>query len=420
MAVRPRTSPASALALAGLVCAGVAAAQGGPGFREPIDHPAIRYSTAPLADAVSMLNRRLETGAAKLAYDRDKGYLPAVLEALQLPKESQLAVFSPTSFQAEKISAENPRALFFNDSVAVGWVRGGLLEVAAQDPQLGPIFYHLDQRPTEQPRFERSAECLECHRTWETLAVPGLLVLSTFPPTTRNGYATGGVTDHRSPFERRWAGWYVTGRAGRTRHMGNKLVPTMTDTSAPVTLDSLKGRIDLRGYPTPYSDIVALMVFEHQTHMTNLLTYLAWEARVAEFERRQTAALSEIARDVVDYMLFVDEAPFAGRVEGTSGFAEVFSARGPRDSRGRSLRQLDLERRLMRYPCSYMIYAPAFEALPPAAKDAVYRRMWQVLSGEDRRPPYNNRLALPDRQAIVEILRDTKKDLPGYFQPVRG
>jgi hypothetical protein len=141
---------------------------------------------------------------------------------------------------------------------------------------------------------------------------------------------------------------------------------------------------------------------------------------VAEYERRQTAALSEIARDVVDYMLFVDEAPFAGRVEGTSGFAEVFSARGPRDSRGRSLRQLDLERRLMRYPCSYMIYAPAFEALPPAAKDAVYRRMWQVLSGEDRRPPYNNRLALPDRQAIVEILRDTKKDLPGYFQPVRG
>jgi hypothetical protein len=413
-----RTSPGAVLALAAMGWAVVAAAgQTGPAFRGSLEHPAIQYSTAPLSDAVTTLNRRLETGATRLASDPDKSYLPAVLDALQVPRESQIAVFSETSFQAEMITPQNPRVIYFNDSVAVGWVRGGSIEVAAQDPQLGPIFYELDARAS-QPRFERSTECLVCHRTWDTLAVPGLLVLTTFPPLTKNAYANGGVTDHRSPFEHRWAGWYVTGRTGRIRHMGNKPLPTMTDTSPTVTLDSLAGKFDLKGYLTPFSDVVALMVFEHQARMTNLLTYMTWEARAATLDPQALGGLDDIARDVVDYMLFVDEAPFAGPIEGSSGFAEMFAAKGPRDARGRSLRQLSLERRLMRYPCSYMIYAPAFEALPRPAKEAVYRRLWQVLSGEETAPAYS-RLSLADRQAVVEILRDTKKDLPGYFQAVR-
>ena len=410
----------AAAVLAVLAYAAAAFSQGGTAFRSSPDHPAIAYATAPLADAVSALNARLEAGTARLAYDPDSGYLESVLQALRVPKESQLAVFSPTSLQADKIDARNPRALFFNDSVAVGWVRGGSIEVAAQDPRLGPVFYQLDQRPEERPRFRRSdRDCLECHRSWETLAVPGLFVLTTFPPLTKNGYATGGVTDQRSPFADRWAGWYVTGRPGGNRHRGNKLTPTRGDTSPTVVLESLAGRFDLKGYPTPYSDIAALMVFEHQAHMTNLLTYINWESRVAEAERRGNATVRDAARAVVDYMLFVDETPLAGKIEGTSGFTQTFSADGPRDARGRSLRQLDLERRLMRYPCSYMIYSPAFDALPAMATDAVYRRLWEVLSGADTQAPYD-RLSLADRRAIVEILRDTKKGLPDYFQLVRS
>ena len=405
-------------------------AQGTLAFRESPEHPALGYSTTSMTDAVAILNRRIESGEVQLAFDPLQGYLSSVLQALRVPKESQIAVFSATSFQADKIDVQNPRAIYYNDSVAVGWVRGGLLEVAAQDPRLGPVFYTLDQRPTSspgspRPQFQRSAECLECHRSWETLAVPGLMVLSTFPPTTRNGYASGGTTDHRTPLSQRWASWYVTGRPGPNRHMGNKPVPRQADTSAPVVLNSLEGRINLKGYATPYSDIVALMVFEHQTHMTNLLTYIDWESRVAEFDRHATtvvpgragapSTIREIARDVVDYLLFVDEAPLAGKVEGTSGFTEMFSAEGPRDSRGRSLRQLDLERRLMRYPCSYLIYSPLFDSLPAAAKDAIYMRMWEILSGQDKQPAYS-RLSPADRRAIVEILRDTKKDLPSYFR----
>jgi hypothetical protein len=418
MSARSRGAPRAALVLAALAYALAAAhswAQSGLAFRESLDHPAIGYTTAQPADAVAALARGIENGTTRLRFDSDSGYLPALLEALELPTESQLAVFSHTSFQADKITVENPRVIFFNDSVAVGWVRGGQIEVAAHDPRLGYLFYHLDQRQAARPAFVRSdADCLECHRTWETLAVPGLLVLSTFPPQSRTDYATGGVTDHRSPFGRRWAGWYVTGRPGSLHHMGNKPNPREGDTSASVVLESLKGRFDLTGYPTPYSDIVALLTFEHQTRMTNLLTLLAWEARVAAFARRPAAELAEVAAEVVDYLLFVDEAPLSGPVEGTSGFAEAFAARGPADSKGRSLRQFDLDRRLMRFPCSYMIYSPAFEALAPLAKEAVYQRMWQVLSGQDADPRYL-RLSVADRRAIVEILRDTKKDLPDYF-----
>jgi len=160
------------------------------------------------------------------------------------------------------------------------------------------------------------------------------------------------------------------------------------------------------------------MVIGHQAHMTNLLTRLGWEARVASqrtvARTQENDRVADAASDVVDYLLFVDEAPLPHRIQGSSGFAERFSARGPRDAHGRSLYQLDLERRMMRYPCSYMIYAPAFDALPQPALDAVYRRLWQVVSGQETSKRYA-KLTAADRQAIVEILRETKKSLPAYF-----
>jgi hypothetical protein len=247
-------------------------------------------------------------------------------------------------------------------------------------------------------------------------------------------YASGFVADHRSPLTQRWGGWYVTGRTGSLQHTGN--VPVLQTgtlkakpTSADLNLKSVEGRFDTDGYPLLQSDVVALMVLEHQAHMINLLTRTAWEVRVAEYERHAPAVerhavnqqpvdrIRDAVVAFVDYLLFVDEAPFIESIQGSSGFAEKFSSLGPRDSKGRSLRQFDLEHRLMRYPCSYMIYSDAFEALPAAAKDAIYTRMWRILSGQERQAPYT-RLSLTDRQSIVEILRETKKGLPDYFQPV--
>ena len=389
------------------------------------DEAAIRYSTAETSDAVTALNRRLDDGSASLTFDNTSGYLLSVLKALNVPVESQMLVFSQTSFQAPLINMHNPRAVYFADTAAVGWVRGGaVLEVAVQDPTQGVLFYSLDQKASPAPRLTRNNECLACHLSWETLGVPGLLVQSVYPLPDELSYANGFTTIHGSPLEQRWGGWWVTGDHGGAKHMGN--IPVMpadkgkSKLANPTNvLTSVGGHFDLTGYPTPYSDVVPLLVLAHQTNMTNLITRTGWEARLAESRPSADAdaRVKEAAKDLVDYLLFVDEAPLVGPVHGGAGFEKVFTVQGPRDTKGRSLRELDLRRRLFRYPCSYMIYAPAFDGLPPRAKDAVYARMWEVLSGRDPSPRYKS-LTLGDRQAIVEILRDTKQGLPAFFQPV--
>ena len=434
--MRRRTTGIAACAVL-LAAAGMVTLHGQPSnaFRASRDHPAIAYSTGPVDNAVVDLNRRVREGAVELAFDERSGYLRSVLQALDVPVESQVTVFSPTSNRAPLITSSNPRAIFFRDDVAVAWVRGSdELELAAHDRRQGAVFYTLPQTPARTPRFERDDRCLACHLTWDTLGVPGLQVLSTFPLTSDpNAYATGFTSDHRARVEDRWGGWYVTGRHAPFAHMGNVEVTDVDDPQATIgvprpELPSLEGLFDLGGYLAPHSDVAALMVLEHQAHMTNLITQVGWEARRILHRAAAGGAadgagaaerLQESITYLVDYLLFVDEAPLTRPVRGSTGFAEVFAARGPHDRRGRSLRDLDLQRRLLRHPCSYMIYTRAFDALPEPAKAAVYRRMWDVLSGRATDGPYD-RLSPADREAVVEILIDTKPDLPDYFRrPLR-
>jgi hypothetical protein len=392
---------------------GVAIAQRPDAFSESRSHAAIDYNSGPVNTAIDELNRKLDQGAAGFMFDPTSGYLRSTLGALHVPIESQMLVYTQTSMQAPKINPENPRAIYFNDNVAVAWVRGGgVLEAWAQDPRQGTIFYTLDQEPSRSPRFGRRLDCVTCHVTWETLGVPGPTVLTTFPRKTDRDYADGHAVDHRSDIAERWGGWYVTGRHAPPKHMGN--LPLFLSTPVPETAvarSSVEGAFDLAGYPTPYSDIVALMVFEHQTRMMNVITRAGWESRVAASRRGDPSAATERVRnavnDLVDYMFFVDEAPLPARIEGSSGFAERFSSMGPRDTRGRSLRDLRLETRLLRYPLSYMIYSPAFDALPGDVKDAVCQRLHDVLSGKDTNPKYAH-LTPAVRQSIVEILKETK------------
>src|SRR5262245_61693977 len=316
----------------------LAAAQRRDAFVESRDHSAISYSSGPTSDPVSTFDAKLASGSASLKHDESTGYLRSVLEALGVPIESQMMVFSQTSFQASQIRMQNPRALYFTDSVAVGYVRGAtLLEVAAQDPRQGVVFYEMSQSPTTPPRFKRNNECLACHLSWETLGVPGLMVQSVYPLKDEYSYVNGFTTVHGSPLEQRWGGWWVTGDAGGAKHIGNVSVmyndkgSKLPNPTRP--LPSLEGLFELKRYLAPYSDVVALLVMAHQTNMTNLITRTGWEARVAAVTKSQDAAtrVTEAARDLVDYMLFVDEAPLTGPVKGGSGYAESFVARGPKD-----------------------------------------------------------------------------------------
>jgi hypothetical protein len=388
-----------------LCAAGVSAVgQRSGAFDQSINHPAIRYSTSDSDTVVDALNRRLRDGSEKLTFDEKSGYLKSVLDLLQIPVESQVLVYTQTSLQAQHIGMDNPRAIYFNDAVSVAFIRGaGLLEIVAQDPKLGSVFYVVQQAPASTPTFGRDQQCLRCHLSWETLGVPGLTVLSTFPRKTENDYANGFTVDHYRAIEERWGGWYVTGTRVPARHMGNfPLFMAKPIDAPPPARVSMAGQFDLGGYLTPYSDIVALMVLEHQVHLSNLITRATWEARLGQEMR-----IAEAAEAIADYMLFVDEAPIAdGPIVGSSGFAEKFVAMGKKDASGRSLRDLDLKTRLQKYPLSYMIYSTAFQSLPEAPKNLVMGRINRVLAGEVTGAKYAH-LTLEIRAAILEILKAT-------------
>jgi hypothetical protein len=393
-------------------------------FRFSRDHPAIQYSTRPSHDSVVKLNERIERGELDLAFEPlPRGYLKSLLAAFDIPVSSQTLVFSENSLQRVHISKATPRAIYFNDTVAVSWAKGAeTVEATALDATQGVHFYSIAQERRQKPQFVRRTECLECHLMPQTSYVPGLFTMSVLPLSdNKNEYAQGWEADHRTPIEDRWGGWYVTGTQVPVRHLGN--VPVMHVPHSYVRADAAPklttgaAAFDPSAYATPYSDVVALLVLNHQLHMTNLLTRLGWEARIAAHDgpRPDSPRLAETARELVDYMLFVDEAPLPSAIRGSSSFTQDFSAKGPRDAKGRSLREFDLTRRVFRYPCSFMIYTEAFDALPPAARTLVYERLWAVLSGKAAEAAYAG-LPPADRRAVVEILRETKKGLPEYFR----
>lgn len=403
------------------------------------DAQVIGYRSAGGNDPVARLQRRLNSGEVKLEYSEKNGYLESVLKLLNVPASSQGLVFSKTSFQLHRIMPSNPRAIYYNDELYVGWVRGGdVLELAAVDPKLGGVFYMLEQVKTAQPRFQRNDECLQCHASNSTRNVPGFVVRSVYPDA--RGYPIaplgGFITNHSSPIKDRWGGWYVSGTHGSERHMGNVRFDEQGAEYNPAqlatqNLTNLEPRFDTSNYLTPHSDIVSLLVLEHQTQMQNLITKLGYETKLAlhnqqvmdEALQRQGEELSDSTRrriehaaeDLLRYMLFAGEARWQSPISGATSFAKDFAAQGPRDKQGRSLRDLDLRQKLFRYPCSYLIYSEAFDALPQLARDQVYRQMWLALTGQTKDKEF---AAIPAeaRKAVLEILRETKPNLPAYFQ----
>lgn len=407
---------------------------------DDFEAPPIEYSIGTPNNAVSRLQAALDNGKATFEYEPEFGYLRSLLSALSIPPESQVVVFSKTSLQIQVISPSNPRSIYFNDDIYIGRVPGGeVIEVSAADPGLGAVFYTLAQKRAERPQFVRQRDtCLQCHGSILTGGVPGHIVRSVY--TASDGYpilkAGSFVTTQESPWEERWGGWYVTGQHGTLRHMGNVIaVETERDAAVDMQAGANRMTIDERVYAgstlTPHSDIVALLVLEHQTQMHNLLTEanfqtrmaLARQAAVDEILNRDPKVLSETTQHIVkgigdrlvDYMLFAGEAPLTSPVTGTSGFAERFARLGPRDTRGRSLRDFDLQTRLFEYPLSYLIYSPQFDALPAPMKDYVYARLWAVLTGVLFSKDYVH-LDMNTRGAIREIVRETKTELPAYWK----
>ncbi|MEX0585226.1 MAG: hypothetical protein WD176_01190, partial [Pirellulales bacterium] len=359
---RPSTCFPAVLALAAWTAAAAA---------QDFDQPPIRYSTTTANNAISELQGRLDSGRANLAFEDGQGFLRSVLNELNVPASSQTLVFSKTSLQRHCINPRTPRAVYFNDEVYVGYCQGGdVVEISAVDPSLGTVYYTLDQQPAARPAFVRQTDsCLLCHGSSYNQGVPGHLVRSVFADRAGLPILSSGSyrIDHTSPFEQRWGGWYVTGTHGDQKHLGN-LIATNRDTlerldnSAGLNVKELTERFDTSKYLTPHSDIVALMVLEHQAQGHNLIARANFLTRVALHHETQlnkelskpvghrwestTSRLKDAAEPLVKYLLFHEEARLTDPVCGTCEFAEQFSAIGPRDALGRSLRQFDLNQRL--------------------------------------------------------------------------
>ncbi len=408
-----------------------------PAFAQfDIEHGPINYLKAPLTDPISKLQKRLNADEVRLTFDEKSGYLASVLKTLNVSETSQMLVFSKTSFQRNRIHPRTPRAIYFNDDVYVGWcVNGDVVEVSAVDPQLGGVFYSLDQEEVDHPKFARHTDtCLLCHASSVTQGIPGHLIRSVFPDSVGNPIlsTTTYRTTSQSPLKQRWGGWYVSGTHGQQRHMGNMIAkssrePEAFDTDAGANVTDLSKFVKVEPYLTPHSDVVALLVFEHQAPAHNALTLANYQAKLAlrDEEILQTMSkdpnlprtegiqrrLDHSADLVLKHFLFVEEAPLSDRVQGTSGFAEQFAQRGPHDKRGRSLRDFNLRTRIFQYPCSYLIYSAAFDGLPLELKEIVYRKLHDILTGIDQSSTYQH-LSNEDRQTILAILLDTKRDLP--------
>ena len=396
------------------------------GFVPFSDEP-IRYLSDDLHDPVANLNRALETGSAALEYEPKHGYLDSVLQRLGIPVSSQTLVFSKTSFQFRKISPKTPRAIYFNDDVYVAWVQEGkAVEVASFDPMQGAIFYLLEGKKVERPSFKRAElDCTQCHVAASTRGVPGVMLRSIYPSPsgTQAPQTEGFTTGHESPLRDRWGGWYVTGTHGAQRHMGNAVVddpehPDRLDRDAGANVKDLSRFFDVSAYLSPHSDIVAHLVLAHQTQMHNMITRTNFQTRIAiheakggEITQEMRKRYEEPAEALVRYLLFADEAPLAGAVAGDSTFAAEFSGRGPRDPKGRSLRDFDLRTRLFKYSCSYLVYSEAFDSIPSPAKDYIYGRLFDILKGRDTSAAFS-RLSRAERDAIFEILLATKPGLP--------
>lgn len=402
----------------------------------------INYNKAKPENLITRLQKKLDAGQINLEYVRDQGvgYLPSVLKSLKIPVSSQVLVFSKTSLQVRHIDPLSPRALYFNDDLYIGYVQGGsVLEVSASDAKLGTVFYTLDQTKAARPTFVRKTfECIQCHASSLTQGVPGHIMRSVYPgPDGMPVYREGTYrSDHSSPFHERWGGWYVSGTHGKMRHMGN-LIFRKGDSSANLNRERGANAVDLEkwfdteAYLGQHSDIVSLMVLEHQTKMHNLISRAQFEGRITvrdaevmnkmleravSFQSDSTKRRFESsANRLVDHMLFTDELVLEDQIQGVSSFQTDFTLAGPRDSRGRSLRDFDLEKRLFKYPCSFLIYSESFDALPQPILDLVYHRLWKILSGEGDPKKYAH-LSAKDRRAIQEILIETKPRLPAYWK----
>ncbi len=408
--------------------------------------PVFYSETEPDSD-LTRLFARIDKGEKLLTGENDKELVHQFLDLMKVPRESQVLVFSKTSAQNSRISPHTPRAIYFSDDTYIGWVQGGHFEVASLDPKLGVVFHLVNligKKKGESPTISRDRSCLDCHAGSSNRNYPGLMVRSVFPGESGQPFFHAGTfhTRQDSPIEQRWGGWYVTGEVGNRKHMGNSLARETDEKTREVSLDPMTDEPveDLKKFfnPNPYlsggvSDIVALMILEHQvgTHNALIQANLITQQTLHRQKEMQKAfgepedgpltetnerIINNLADKVLKEMLFAKELqlPEEG-IEGGSQFQQAFQANRKKDKQGHSLKDLRLYERLFKYRCSYLIYSDAFTHLPVEFKEVFFKKLHGILTDSASHADYAY-LGSAERKRIHEILTETLPGLPGYWK----
>lgn len=404
------------------------------------ERPPIEYSKSTPKDAVAQLQEKINLGMLRLE-GNERQALQELLDFLHVPVESQLLVFSKTSLQRGLIRPERPRAIYFSDSIYVGWVPGGLVEVAAIDPSLGPVFYAVDIRAgaDRHKAVQRDSDCLRCHGGAFVRDIPGILARSVFPDATGEPLLQHGtlLVEDETPFSDRWGGWYVTGYRGQTPHRGNSLFSDekgkLVTQGAEARPDALDSYFEIDRYLRARSDVVALLVFEHQVTVQNALTranqstrkMLAYQRSLQEaFKEPLTdtptydsvkSVFASATQEVIDRLLFRNAASLPDGVAGNEAFQSAFTASATRNSQGDSLRDFELKSRLFKLRCSYLIYSQSFEALAPSLKSQIFQRLGEVLTGNDPGGRYDY-IPVEEKARIHRVLSETVPNISSYWQ----
>ena len=406
------------------------------------DYPFIDYSGRPVHNEIVRLQQRIDSGEVRLNYSTAHGYLESLLSVLNISRSSQALVFSKTSLQIDAISPQTPRAIYFNDDTYIGWIANSeLLEIVTMDADRGPVFYSLANADRGGAHLQRETlRCLTCHDSYSEMGggVPYFLFESTYRVEGQRVLAevVARETSEATPIAERWGGWYVTGNDNGTVHLGNILTapvrsPLHRERAYRGSVPTLAGMFDTSRYLTDKSDIVALLVLDHQVSVHNFIIHANYKSRAflskerpdalaadgaagtpvhwQDLSEKAQARLSLMVEPLVRGMLMLDAAPLPRPVTGTSGYSAQFEARGPRDPQGRSLRDLDLRSRVFRYPLSFLIYSESFDSLPLGVREHIYQRLAEILTALDHSAPYKL-MAPVDRQAILEILKATKPE----------
>ena len=415
------------------------------GATETYEQSPMNYSQSTPNDAVTRLQAALASGSVKFT-GRDREVLSKLLQELKVPVESQVMVFSKTSLQRQRISPDHPRAIYFSDDCYIGWVPSGLAEVITIDPKLGPIFYQLDPNAAHSdaaPGFKRDSDCLRCHGGTFVRDIPGLFVRSLHTDVNGEMLLQGGsqVVDFRTPFTNRWGGWYVTGQHGSALHRGNVFTEEKgnelaVDFKRGANVTNLNKFFDTGRYLADGSDIVALLVLEHQTAMQNTITRAGMNCRrMLEYQQALLRELKETStnefayesvrnvftgavQDVVDDLLFCGEAELPAGVQGSPAFQAAFQANARRSPAGQSLKDFSLKGHLFQNRCSYLIYSDSFLALPTQLKKRVYARLENILRAPVAEPRYAY-LGSEERARILSILHRTQPEFQAFLETHR-